>query len=113
MERDELLNTVARLEALVGSLELKAADSNQTIINVTASSAVHEAHAISQSGLIDQLTNQKADLSNINDKLNAEAAANTKSLRRANRALEAVNHYNQLSILKKLMLIIKNTPISF
>ena len=113
IERDELLNTVARLEALVGSVELKLADSNQTIINLTASSAVHEAHAISQSGLIDQLTNQKADLSNINDKLNAEAAANAKSLRRANRALEAVNHYNQLSILKKLMLIIKNTTISF
>jgi hypothetical protein len=113
IERDELLNTVARLKALVGSLELKAADSNQTIINLTASSAVHEANAISQSGLINELTAQKDDMSKINDKLNEEAAANTKSLRRANRALEAVKHYNQLSILKKLMLIIKNTTISF
>jgi hypothetical protein len=113
IERDELLSAVERLEANVHLLESNSADSNQTIINLTASNAVHEAHAISQSSLIDNLTALNDDLSKIEGELNKEAEDSAKALRRAKRASENVSIHNKLPRWKKLLQVLKNTPLTF
>jgi hypothetical protein len=113
IERDDLSKTVERLEVLVGSLESKATDSNQTIINLTSSNDVHEINKDSHNVLIDQLTAQKDDLSKLNGELNEEAEANGKALRRARRASDAISNYNVLPRWKKLLKVLRNTPLNF
>jgi hypothetical protein len=112
-ERDALLISVERLEENVRSLELKVTDSNQTIMDLTSTNAVHAVNADSQTSLIGKLTAQKDDMSKINDKLNEEAAANKKSLKQANRASVAITNYNNLPLWKKLLKALTNTPLAF